>query len=327
MPRFLLGLVSACVSLGCVGLPPPAPGRDDGSGSSTTGPADTTGPSLTTTPAEGTSGTSGTGTSTSGGDTTVGVSASDSGTTSADPTTGGSSTSSGESSSSGPPPECLAPGDCPNNETCTAGDCVPACNPWGDGDYGYCLTPLGTYDSAVLCGEPLTCINGGSPTEVVVCGRTCATLCDCPEPPATGTATVTCGDLVNGGSTECYLSCTDGETCPDGMECRDNGVGTLYCTHPVQPLAMYGNCDGIAAPCIDGVCATSGTNSVCVAVCPGGVAECDPAPIGADMGNDCDTVISPPAGSECYLPCIFADDCPLGMACINTGSANICMWP
>jgi hypothetical protein len=273
-------------------------------------------------------------------DTTEGVSTTDGGTTmSVDPTVGSSGSSGGgessssgggESSSSGPPPppECVVPDDCANNETCDVmGDCVPACNPWGDGDYGYCLTPLGTFNSAVLCGEPLTCIYSGNPIQVVVCGRTCATLCDCPEPAATGTATVTCGNVVGGGGNQCYLGCGGGETCPDGMECRDNGGGTFYCSHPVQPLEMYGNCDDVAAPCDNGTCAMSGDNSVCVTLCPGGIGNCDAAPLGADLGTACNGVISPPMGAECYLPCNNGGDCPSGMGCINTGIANMCMWP
>ncbi len=295
-----------------------------GSTGETTDPSTTTKPGSTT-PGDdtlGTQGGTGMGTTIGVADTTLGPSTSVSETTmGVDP-----STTNSESSSSGVPPECFGPGDCPNNEICDDGQCVAACNTWGDGHYGYCLTPLGTYNSAVLCGEPMSCINSGNgngQTEVVVCGRSCASLCDCPAPAVTGNAPVTCGDLIVGGGNECYLSCANGETCPDAMVCR----GGTFCAHPVQPLAMYGNCDDIAAPCINGVCATSGTNSVCVSLCPGGVGNCDPAPAGA-MNPQCDGVIYPPDGDDCYLPCNNAGNCPANMVCVNGGfGTNMCMWP
>lgn len=309
----------ACLVPGCVGTPPPPP-AEDGSSSST---ADS---SITTTTGPTSAGTlDGTGSSSSEG-TTQGASATDATTTDAttmgvDPTTSGSS---------GPPQECMGPADCGNNETCDgAGQCVPACSPWGDGHYDYCLTVLGTFDSAAICGEPLSCINNGSPIEIVVCGRSCTTACDCPEPPPTGTATVSCGEITGGGSS-CYLSCQNGETCPDGMLCQ----GDSYCAHPVQPLAMYGNCGDVAAPCIDGVCATQSvgmsTYSVCVSLCPGGVGDCDPAPPGAGLGSDCGGVVFPPDGAECHLPCNANGDCPSGMECVDTGimgASTLCMWP
>lgn len=301
-------------------------------GSTSAGPGPSTTPG-TTMPGEDTMGTQGgTGmdttmgavdttasSSTSVGETTMGV----------DPSTSGSTSSGGESSSGPPPPpECVGPGDCPNNETCDGGNCVSVCPAWGPGGYNYCLTPIGGFDSAVLCGQALSCINSGNPIEVVVCGLDCATACDCPPPGATGDATVTCGDLTGEGDDECYLSCANGETCPDGMVCRTDGMGNpVYCAHPVQPLPMYGNCGGVAAPCVDSFCQQENGYSICLDTCAN-AGECPVAPAGADNAAACGSVIFPPMGSECYLPCTADGDCPTGMSCYTSGvGGQLCMWP
>lgn len=332
--------LSAILLQACVSTPDEVATTSDvgaSTGSTSGGPGPSTTPG-TTMPGEDTMGTQGgTGMETTMGavDTTAGSSSTSAGETTmgVDPSTGGSS-SGGESSSTGeppPPPECIVPGDCAHNETCTAGDCVPACNPWGDGHYDYCLTPIGGFNSAVLCGEPMTCINStnmSGQVEVVVCGRTCAALCDCPEPPPTGDAIVTCGEVVVGGSNECYLSCANGEMCPDGMVCRNGNAGTpLYCAHPVQPLQMYGNCGGVAAPCVDSFCQEENGYSICLDTCAN-VGECATAPDGAANASACGGVIFPPMGNECYLPCTMGGDCPTGMSCYTSeNGGQLCMWP
>lgn len=304
-------------------------------GATSAGPGPSTTPG-TTNPGEDTMGTQGgTGmdttmgavdttasSSTSAGETTMGV----------DPSTSGSTGA--ESSSTGeppPPPECIVPGDCPNNETCNAmGQCESVCAVWGPNDYGYCVTPLGTFNSAVICGEALTCIVTGNPIGSAVCGRTCTSACDCPAPAGTGNATVTCGDVVSGGANECYLSCANGETCPDGMQCLTDGMGNpFFCSHPVQPIEVYGNCDIFAAGCVAGAaCAVNGTHSVCTSVCPGGSAmECEAALPGAALPVACDTVIFPPDGNDCFMPCVTTPDCPAGMDCIDDAGDLLCMWP
>lgn len=339
-PWIRLTLPLAAISLhACVPTPEEVATTSDvvsSSGSTSEGPGPSTTPG-TTMPGEDTVGTQGatgmdttmgavdstnTSTSTSVGETTMGV----------DPST---SSGGGESSSTGeppPPPECVVPTDCPNNETCNAmGECESVClGGWGMGSYDYCLSPLGTVNNT-LCGpESYVCGISGDPVETATCvAQGCTTACDCPAPPATGQAVVSCGNLtVNDMAPDCFLSCANGELCPDGMECR---VGTLqtYCAQPVQPLDMYGNCDDIAAPCANGgTCATSGSYSVCVSLCPSGIGDCDPAPVGADFGTACAPIISPPNGDDCYLPCNNGGDCPAGMSCIDGGfGTNLCMWP
>ena len=305
----------------------------DTSSSTSAGPGPTT--PGTTMPGEDTVGTVGvTGTdTTSSVDTTVGVSITEG--TTVDPSTSDSSSGGESSSTTGDPPkpECMVPDDCPNNETCNgAGECESVCaaSGWGPNDYIYGVTPLGTFDSTTICGEMVSCVvgyNGADEIDTAVCGRSCTTPCDCPAPAASGDATVSCGNVTGDGTNRCYLSCDDGETCPGDMTCRPGQMGSPdYCTYTVQPIEPYGNCDGFAAGCAAGsTCSTSGANSVCTPLCPGGSpAECPAAPPGGNV--DCDTVISPPDGNDCHLDCFMADDCPDGMSCVNA-FGNLCMWP
>jgi hypothetical protein len=207
------------------------------------------------------------------------------------------------------------------------GQCVDACGgAWAAGGYGYCLDQYGSFDPQGLCGASHACIVDADPINVATCSRQgCSDVCDCPAPPATGNAVVTCVALPADDDMlpDCYLSCANGETCPDGMTCQD---GT-YCANPVQPLPMYGNCDDVAAPCIDGTCAMSNGHSVCVTLCPAGIGDCDPAPPGADLGAVCAAAITPPMGTDCFLDCNGPGDCPSGMSCVNGTVGMLCMWP
>ncbi|MBX7077703.1 MAG: choice-of-anchor J domain-containing protein [Nannocystaceae bacterium] len=87
-----------------------------------------------------------------------------------------------------PPPEVPGYGDCANNpdETCAMGE--------------QCVDDA----SGGVCSEP-----------------DCTMPSDCPEAPATGDAPVACGD-IGLGAASCYLDCSAGQTCPDGMECVDD---------------------------------------------------------------------------------------------------------
>ncbi|MEX1368910.1 MAG: hypothetical protein AB1Z98_37640 [Nannocystaceae bacterium] len=301
-----------------------------GSGSTTSTDVPATGGAGTTSTTETSVGTMGATSAvtmgmTSSVDTTEGLSATETGVTTDPGTTDGSS------GDPPPPPECSLPSECDNNEDCDAGgNCVPACNPWGTGSYDYCLTDLGTFDTPTLCGAGNQCIFGGTPIAGTTCSVPgCADACDCPGPAATGDATVTCGDITTDGQPDCYLSCEGGETCPNGMFCYDGFV----CLNTPPPLAMYGDCGSVDAPCLNGTCSTGivggvDVYSVCVTLCEGvGIGACDPAPPGGTV--ECDGVISPPAGADCQLTCNNSTDCPTGMNCIVFGGSDntLCMWP
>lgn len=301
---------------------------ESGSGSSS-GPGPSTTPTTTLT-GEDTVGTQ----SASGTDTTMGVVDGTVGMTTADETTmgmGPTSSEGGESTSTGEQPQCTRPGDCPNNETCNdEGECVSVCGTWGMGSYGTCLNDLGALDTDNVCGQDDICIADPHPYELTVCSaQTCATHCDCPPPPATGNAVVTCDSITAGDSdNDCYLSCANGEDCPDGMDCLNDGSGNpLLCAVEVPAaVPMYGNCEDIVTSCAGGTCGTVGDDSICTEGCNDAM-DCEMAPAGA-FAPDCGNVFNPPLGDECYLPCYFnPGDCPAGMQCVDvSGPGGACVW-
>jgi hypothetical protein len=278
----------------------------------------------TTLPGESTLGTmGGTGMETTMGnvDTTADASTSET-TMSVDPTMG----SSGESSSTGPL-DCMP--ECPNNQICDNGVCVAACA-WAAGTYGSCLNALGGVDALNVCGANHICLNDPYPYSLTTCSlQTCVDACECPAPPATGDAIVTCANITSPGMTnDCYLSCANGEMCPDGMMClNDDGGSPLLCATPVpSDVPMYGNCDDLVTTCDGGTCGVFGSSSVCTEGC-GNAGDCEAAPAGAMMGVDCDDVFNPPGGNDCYLPCFNGGDCPVGMGCDDvSGPGGACMW-
>jgi hypothetical protein len=304
------------------------PGGSDG-----TGTGSDTAPGTTAFDGPGTGDASATGDTGPGGTTTSAVSAT--GTTDDPSTTGGetlgttSSTGDDAGSSSGGVPECGGDDECAAYETCDlpAGQCVPVCAAWGSGGYGSCVDAYGNFDANATCGAALdaaVCVYAGFPVTATGCSvQGCTSICDCPAPPATGDAPVTCGDIT-GAVADCYLSCESGETCPDGMAC----FGGVACLTTVPDVPQYGDCGNLASDCITGTCAIEGGYSVCVDGC-GGVGTCDPPPAGGSAS--CAGLIFPPNGSECVLDCNGNPDCPAGMDCYIDpdigGGTGLCMWP
>jgi hypothetical protein len=309
MRTFSLVLASTCLCMTCVGLPPPPPASEASSG--------------TTDPGLGSTTTSGANTlETQGGittDTTVTTTASET-TMGADPTTVGNE------SSSGPSPAC--PGDCDSNELCEDGRCVEACGgAWGTGSYDYCLTEYGAIATDEICGPDHICVYWPDRTDQIgqaACARQgCVDACDCPPPAATGNANVTCGDIASPMEvTDCYLSCENGETCPDGMSCTSNGV----CMTDAPEVPVYGDCGNLEPDCAaPGFCVdVPGGESVCTVSCDN-VADCAEAfPPGGTATPACSDIVPGTTGFECYLDCVGGPACPDGMACIN---GTLCMWP
>jgi len=118
-----------------------------------------------------------------------------------------------------PTPECYL--DCSGGETCpTDMDCYAGAlcvhaeevEGWGSCvDSGSC----GVNDTCIV-DDPMMVTLGVCSTE------DCSGPADCPAAPATGTAPVTCGSVVAAPPDECYLDCSGGQTCPDGMDCAFN---------------------------------------------------------------------------------------------------------
>ncbi|MCA9709429.1 MAG: hypothetical protein KDK70_26545 [Myxococcales bacterium] len=147
----------------------------------------------------------------------------DSSTTSTDPTSTGPGESSSGGSSSGGVVDSSSGG---MNDSSSSGGMV--CEPPVVGEWNSCLDDQGQVDNT-LCnwiGNPqgtgtLTCLSGPSPAGGNVCIiRGCEDVCDCFDPPTTGTAEVVCAEILANGDMGCGLACNDGQTCPDGMMCN-----------------------------------------------------------------------------------------------------------
>ena len=134
---------------------------------------------------------------------------------------GPASTSEAESSSSGAAVD--------GSSSSSSGGGGPVCEPPVVGEWNACMDADGEIDNT-LCnwiGDPdgtgyLTCLSappkdldGGNVCTI----RDCRDTCDCFDAPATGTAPVVCAPILADGATACGLDCSEGQTCPDGMQC------------------------------------------------------------------------------------------------------------
>ena len=197
------------------------------------------------------------------------------------------------------------------------------------GNYDACLDDMGTVDTTP-CNAPgaSTClVAGGTPPTAGACSiEGCTDICDCPAAPPTGTAPVACAD-VTGDPTNllCHLDCSGGATCPVDMVC----FGGFVCMWPTPGAAgdPYGDCfNNPTDICgIEGICLNDNvaapTIGVCTQPCPGGVADCPPAPAGGAAPVTCGDLTGD-AVDECFLDCTGGAACPAGMTCF----ANICVW-
>lgn len=119
--------------------------------------------------------------------------------------------------------DCSGGETCPDDMGCFAGLlCVHDSGAGGD-DYGACET-------GAVCPLGDTCIvDDPDAVEFGACSaQGCANAGDCPAAPATGNAVVVCEEIT-GSVNDCFLDCSFGETCPDGMQC----YGGFICMWPV----------------------------------------------------------------------------------------------
>ncbi len=241
------------------------------------------------------------------------------------------------SDSTGPTPGTTTNGDacnppCAAAEMCVAGACVPvddsttgppACNDV-PGNYGDCLGPGNAVDTSG-CGGANNCITAGNPVIAGVCSVTpCTDTCDCPSAPAGGNAPVACDAITGGAANFCFLDCSAGQSCPNGMTC----FGDLACVWPGDGAngVPYGDClNGGPSTCgLDGVCLNDNVMAPTVGVCTQDcavVGNC-PASPGGTAPVTCQDVTGDGA-NECVLDCSFGGSCPAGMACF---SGFLCMW-
>jgi len=117
--------------------------------------------------------------------------------------------------------DCQGGATCPDDMICFGGFiCLFSTVPQVDVPlYGDCVNVPG---ATCVDGVCLTAPDGG------VCSSPCADVAECEPGPVTGNAEVTCSDVTGDMMSECWLGCTMGETCPDGMEC----FGGFVCIHP-----------------------------------------------------------------------------------------------
>jgi hypothetical protein len=330
---------------GCSSGGDPANAFDDPSTTGTTGgsPAITTvastiDPGMTAAPADSSS-TDGPPDDTASG-TTMGASASvTDDTTAGDPDTdsGGASSGSSEggasssSSSSSSDDGVTSRGSSSTEDdgasmSASASATTGGCEPSGVGNYADCLAENQTIDTTVCANAAATCIvNDVADPFIGGCAvQNCIDACGCPPAPATGDAPVVCEDLTGDMLPECWLDCSGGDACPDGMFCYIDQV----CLWPNMDdgSVPYGDCatmgNGICG--LDAICLVDGppqTIGVCSESCTG-VADCSPAPPGGTAPVTCSQLVVG-GDSECHLSCGGGQTCPPGMSCFGN---LLCAW-
>jgi hypothetical protein len=203
-----------------------------------------------------------------------------------------------------PANQCTDTTQCPNNELCVQGACVPSCSSSNPCPTGYsCQTP----------GDGGTGTSGGSG----VCTGN-------PTPCGAADGGTTCVDE------HCVAPCSTGGTCPSGEVCVDNG-----CIPNQQPNFVcdkMGQAGGTQDVCASGsIClhhscyiacsesaadaggfcstATGGKFDLCKGVdestADGGTATFDVCASASNLGNQCDLTSTPPK------------DCSGGQVCID----------
>lgn len=112
----------------------------------------------------------------------------------------------------------------PNPTTSTTGEPEPepetagsACGDPLAGQWGDCIN-----GNTQVCGnEEASCLaNSTTAPSWGTCILPCEDRCDCWAAPMGGSAEPACEPVLAMGELACVLSCSDGQTCPDGMRCR-----------------------------------------------------------------------------------------------------------
>lgn len=292
---------------------------------------------------------SGTG-GTDGGESSTGdaptTSASD---TNPDPTTGPGTTSTdptvdpGTGDSSGGGNTCDADDECGfGDNACDKGFSCIACFCVEDDPNDVCpggWNNEGAYadcDAGEECGGgDLNVACAGGPNDSSVClFLGCEELCDCPAPPEGFETLARCEDQFGpGGNTDdindCFLDCSGGEACPDGMFC---GQGVCYAGDDPGAIPEYGDCLNNEGTCEDmGQCLSDGaTFGACATNGCTDASDCSDAPDTGTAEPTCTTL--PDDSSICTLGCSDDETCPDGMICLalSLGDDDIgshCMWP
>ena len=106
---------------------------------------------------------------------------------------------------------------CPNDMFCWGGFVCAWSAEAGGTPYGDCMNA----EVEEACGVTQHCVldDQMAPTYGVCAEMGCMDVSQCPSPPGSGNAVLTCAPIVYGSDNACYLDCSEGETCPDGMVC------------------------------------------------------------------------------------------------------------
>ncbi|HWB75845.1 MAG TPA: choice-of-anchor J domain-containing protein [Nannocystaceae bacterium] len=198
---------------------------------------------------------------------------------------------------------------CPDGMYCLGGTlCVFGEEPMDIPPYGDCVNVMGQCEGGICISDnPMAPSFGG-------CNPACMDVGDCPAAPS-GDAPVTCDDLTGDDMNECFLDCSGGETCPDGMVCVDQfGLCAWEFIPPAEP--GYGDCANYDAmqTCLDEeTCLDDASGSVCTATCTM-ASDCPDEPTTGDAPVTCGDL---GAGNTCYLDCSGGQTCPDQMECLD----------
>lgn len=257
-----------------------------------------------------------------------------------DPDTGGSD-------SSGDPPalcderdECTPDTvleDCGEFFACVGCFCVEDGNPplcpdgWNnEGTYGDC-------GNGEECGGgDLNAACAGGPSDSSVCLYLgCDDVCDCPQPPEGFEPLARCEDQFGPDGNlddinDCFLDCSGGEACPEGMAC----FGGVCYNGEEAPFPDYADCLNEDLPICDtdGACLSDGESfGACASLGCEDASDCGDAP---DTGTAMPGCTEFPDGSVsfCSLTCDDGETCPDGMVCIalaigGEAAGSHCFWP
>lgn len=250
-------------------------------------------------------------------------SATSSASSTAEPTSETSPDSSSSSGPSGDPTTDSTTAAMSSSEADGTTSCDHLVATWGD-----CLN----YGNSACENEDATCLlnNLAAPTLGTCALLDCVNDCDCPEAPGTGTAQSRCDSIVSGGQNACYLDCSGGATCPDGMQCWNGNIcmfTDLVCEDPA-PAGTWADCaNGGLGACDSPSALCLGDDTAGVAVCAfqDCVTDCD-CPAAPATGNAlvaCGPIVADSDDNACFLSCSAGQTCPDGMQCFMD---FICMW-
>lgn len=259
----------------------------------------------------------------------------DPGTTTDDMTTTVDPDSSSSSGDPGPlcdeTDECIEASDCGVGQLCTGCFCVDDPNAgvcpggWGDGEYADCVTEgngVCTSESGLTPG----CVvdDPGNATAGACYFSGCESACDCPAPPDMAFEDqVTCDDVIGDSANDCYIDCSGGAECPDGMFCFLDVI--CFNGEPPPPATGYADCvNNDGCPNANEGCITDADPpnlGFCTSSCTT-VDDCNPSPETGDAPAVCMDLTGDDMG-ECYLDCSDGQTCPDGMVC---GLDSFCAW-